>query len=304
MMNHARLLPTLFLLVFITSACSKPVPSPSAGEIVRLEDFESEFVAARNIDVWLPPGYDVSGEGYPVIYAQDGQNLFSSETAAFGGTEWEFDETIVRLGNEGRIRPAIVVGIWNTMKRFLEYQPQIPFERQPEDVQNELIDEYGGSPISDDYLRFMVSELKPHIDQNYNTLPDRANTFVLGSSMGGLISAYAVAKYPDVFGGAACLSTHWPVTLKVNRSDTADRIIDYLASELPGAGDHVMYFDYGTETLDAWYEPHQQKMDAAMAALGYQQGEDWVTLKFEGDPHNETAWKERLHIPIELLLKK
>ena len=120
--------------------------------------------------------------------------------------------------------------------------------------------------------------------------------------MGGLISIYAVTRYPEVFGGAACLSTHWPMSIKKQRYDIADQFIAYLDETLPIAGQHRIYFDYGTETLDAWYEVHQVKMDQVMARHGYMQGKDWMTLKFEGDPHNEIAWKKRLHIPLEMLL--
>jgi len=302
-MNNASFLMAT-CLACLCLAVDAPVAFGSEGRLIQVSDFESAFVADRNIDIWLPPGYDESGEGYPVIYAQDGQNLFRSETAAFGGIEWEMDETVVRLTDQGLIRPPIIVGVWNTMKRFLEYQPQAPFESLTNAAQAELIDEYGGAPLSDDYLRFMVRELKPYIDRRFNTLPGRDDTFIMGSSMGGLISIYALASYPDAFGGAACLSTHWPVSIKDNRSDASARIIDYLAAELPRSGTHKLYFDYGTETLDAWYEDHQNDMDAALEKLGYRQGEDWVTLKFEGEPHNESAWKGRLHIPLEFLLKK
>ena len=69
----------------------------------------------------------------------------------------------------------------------------------------------GGKLVSDNYLKFLVEELKPFVDKTYRTHPDRANTLVMGSSMGGMISAYAIAEYPDVFGGAACLSTDWTI---------------------------------------------------------------------------------------------
>ena len=140
----------------------------------------------------------------------------------------------------------------------------------------------------------MVTELKPFIDATYRTLAGPADTFVMGSSMGGLISAYAIAEYPDMFGGAACVSTHWPA------ADGA--VIDYLAGHLPDPASHRLYFDYGTATLDALYEPYQQRMDAVMRRSGYVEGQNWVTLKFDGAEHNEQAWRQRAALPLQFLL--
>ena len=303
----------LWASVLIFGFCLTTATSADSGSIDTVEQFESRFVDARRVDVWLPDGYSASGPALPVIYAQDGQNLFRSGTAAFGGTEWQFDETIAKLVADQKIRPAIVVGIWNTQKRFLEYAPEIPVNSLPESIRLETIQSvtkhYGASagadgvPLGDSYLKFMVEELKPYIDEHYNTLPNRADTFLIGSSMGGLISIYALARYPDIYGGAMCLSTHWPLSIEENRHEPADAIIAYLDSALPQAGQHRIYFDFGTETLDAWYEPHQSKMDKVMASHGYVQGKDWITMKFEGEPHNENAWKKRLHIPVEMMLK-
>jgi pimeloyl-ACP methyl ester carboxylesterase len=208
------------------------------------------------------------------------------------------------------IRPAIVVAIWNTQKRFMEYAPEIPLSSMPEQLKQETmqsyVDHYGkdaiGEITGDNYLKFMVEELKPYIDKNYSTLPSSADTFLLGSSMGGLISIYALAKYPEVYGGAMCLSTHWPLSLHQDLDEPADAIIGYLDSTLPPSGNHRIYFDFGTETLDAWYEDHQAKMDKVMEKHGFVQGQDWLTIKYEGEPHNESAWRKRLHIPVEMML--
>ncbi len=92
----------------------------------------------------------------------------------------------------------------------------------------------------------MVNELKPFIDSNFATLGDQSNTFVAGSSMGGLISLYAVCEYPDVFGGAACLSTHWPGVFNSEHNPIPAAFIRYLESHLPSPVNHKLYFDYGT----------------------------------------------------------
>ena len=230
------------ILVFGLSS----VAVADSGTIDTIKEFTSEYADTRRVDIWLPDGYSASGPALPVIYAQDGQNLFRSETAAWGGNEWGVDETIAKLLAEKKIRSAIVVGIWNTPKRFLEYGPQKPWDALPESTKQVLAvemkdmfgKENGSEPLSENYLKFMVKELKPYIDKNYNTLPDQSDTFVMGSSMGGLISIYAIARYPDVYGGAMCLSTHWPISIKTDRDDIANAIIGYLDTALPKAGQH------------------------------------------------------------------
>ncbi|MEL6362416.1 MAG: alpha/beta hydrolase-fold protein [Pseudomonadota bacterium] len=277
------------------------VPSPIqivgdgvTGNLLRIENFPSDEVAARHIDIWLPPGYeDNSNKRYPVVYMHDGQNLFDPSSTPYG--EWGVDEAMTRLIDDGVVRPAIIVGVWNSPKRFQEYMPRKALEKPNVETG---VDRYGPFSvediISDRYLKFLVNELKPFIDDHYRTRTSRQDTFAMGSSMGGLISAYALSEYPDVFSGAGCVSTHWPAG--------EGAVIDYLAANLPDAGTHKLYFDFGTETLDAQYEPFQIRADAVMEAKGYQQGKDWITRKFEGDPHNEIAWRGRVHVPLTFLL--
>lgn len=264
------------------------------GMLHRFADFPSEFVIPRNIDVWLPPQYEAELERpFPVLYMHDGQNLFEPATSTLG-IDWGVDEALVRLVDEGKVPPTIVVGLWSTERRWLEYLPQKPLVGHAE-LRTSLQEEHGGEVVSDAYLRCLVEEVKPFIDDRYRTLTDRGHTFVMGSSMGGLISLYALCEYPETFAGAGCLSSHWP-------SVGAEVMVGYLRDHLPRPGTHKIYFDYGTETLDAHYEPHQQQVDALMRALGYEEEEDWVTLKFPGAGHSERAWRARVEIPLEFLL--
>jgi enterochelin esterase-like enzyme len=113
--------------------------------------------------------------------------------------------------------------------------------------------------------------------------------------MGGLISLYAIEQYPDVFGGAGCVSTHWPAG--------GPDLVDALGAALPPAGRHRLYFDFGTAGLDAEYEPLQQRMDNHLRAAGYTEGVDWRTIKFPGADHNEPAWRSRVHVPLRFLLR-
>lgn len=149
-------------------------------------------------------------------------------------------------------------------------------------------------PESDAHLRFVVEELKPFVDRQFKTKSDQAHTFIGGSSMGGLLSAYAISEYPDVFGGAACFSTHWTALNGV--------FIEHLKDHLPDPNTHKIYFDYGTEGLDAGYEPFQKIVDQAMQDRGYEADENWLTRKFDGEDHHEKYWRERFHLPITFLL--
>ena len=258
--------------------------------------FASKFVDPRPVDVWLPPGYAVQGDArrLSVIYMHDGQNLFDPHKA-FAGVPWAIDEAVVRLSQAGTIRETIVVGIWNTDKRWHEYMPHKAVDMPQAASLKALAEGQEGDVISDDYLRFIVQEVKPFVDSGYRTLPGRENTVVMGSSMGGLASLYALCEYPETFGGAGCLSTHWPAA--------SETLIAYLAQALPRPGHHRLYFDYGTEGVDAEYEPHQIQADAVMRAAGYREGIDWMTNKFYGAGHSERAWRERVHIPLQFLLE-
>ena len=159
-----------------------------------------------------------------------------------------------------------------------------------------LEDEYFNdvSLNSDAHLKFMVEELKPYVDAHFKTLSDRAHTFIAGSSMGGLISAYAIIKYPEIYGGAACLSTHW-VSLE-------GVFVDYFIKNLPDPTTHKLYFDFGTKGLDALYEPYQNEIDQAMSRRAYKKGLNWITKKAQGADHNEAAWHRRFHESLIFLL--
>jgi len=297
------------LLYFAAINLFGQVPTVAIGRIERLENFPSQYVDARNVDVWLPAGYD-SAQQYPVLYMHDGQMLFDS-ALTWNHQEWRVDETLGRLMLEKRIRNCIIVAIWNGGKsRHADYFPEKPFESLT-GAQKEAIYAaarsngyavFGGYKIqSDRYLKFIATELKPLIDKKYATLSDRKNTFIAGSSMGGLISMYAICEYPKVFGGAACLSTHWPGIFDMERNPVPDAFLKYLKANLPNPKSHKIYFDYGDQTLDAMYPPLQKKVDEVMRKRGYSV-ENWLTRFFSGDDHSERSWSRRLDIPLIFLM--
>lgn len=285
------------------------VPAVAAGRLIRHADFSSAYVTARHVDVWLPEGYSTQKQ-YAVLYMQDGQMLFDS-TTTWNRQEWSVDETVSRLLKEKKIRDVIVVGIWNGGKyRHTDYFPQKPFERLSQAEQDTLYYAkrtngqavFQGEKVhSDAYLKFLVTELKPFIDSTYATRKDRKQTFVAGSSMGGLISLYALCEYPDVFGGAACLSTHWPGTFSMENNPIPDAFMQYMYAHLPSPKTHKIYFDYGDATLDALYPPLQQRADAIMKEKGFS-SKNWLTKYYPGQDHSEQAWRKRLDVPLLFLL--
>lgn len=269
--------------------------SDGSGILHRYVDFASAFGGQRTVDVWCPPGYhDSINTRYPVLYMHDGQNLFDP-ALSYTGVDWAIDEAVVRLTRDMDHPGVLVVGIWNSSQRWQDFMPQKSLDSTAgQAILPQFTDVSGGAPVSNQYLAFLVEEVKPLIDAIYRTLPDRENTLVMGSSMGGLISLYAVEEYPQVFGRAGCLSTHWPAG--------GDVLVDYLGQHLPAPGRHRLYFDYGTENLDAQYEPFQQRMDVHLQAAGYQRGMDWLTLKYDGADHNEGSWRDRVDVPLRFLL--
>jgi predicted alpha/beta superfamily hydrolase len=299
-----------FLILIFSAYCNSQEINVSSGKIQRFENFKSEFVDSRNVDVWLPNDYSAN-EKYAVLYMHDGQMLFDA-TTTWNKQAWEVDEVAGKLIAEGKTRKFIVVGIWNNgSKRHPEYFPQKPYESLTaiqRDTITEQLQKAGRTketfkPISDLYLKFLVTELKPFIDQTFSTKTDKKNTFIAGSSMGGLISMYAICEYPNVFGGAACMSTHWPGTFSAANNPIPDAFVAYLKKHLPNPKKHKIYFDYGDQTLDAMYPKLQQKVDVVMNEKGFG-NKNWMTKFFPGKDHSEKSWAERLPIPLEFLLKK
>ena len=297
----------LILTAMISTAQEVKV---SSGKVQRLERFQSKYVDARNVDVWLPDGYSPD-EKYAVLYMNDGQGLYDASTT-WNHQAWELDKAASKLIAENKTRKFIIVGIWNNgAKRHSEYFPQKPFESLPQKAQDSLyaIGKDKKQPLfvgkinSDNYLKFIVTELKPFIDQLFSTKTDAANTFIGGSSMGGLISMYAICEYPEVFSGAACLSTHWPGTFSTENNLIPNAFIAYMKSHFPNPKNHKIYFDCGDQTLDAVYKPLQGKVDVVMKAKGFT-AKNWITKFFPGKDHTEKSWAERVNIPLQFLLKK
>ena len=308
------------LLTIFVGACSPKgtimADNKNSGIFNHIESFKSEFVENRPVDIWLPNGYEKNTEQrYSVMYLHDGQFMFDNATSPMNkgifmkfyalyaklryrtGLFWDVDKIATQLIEAEKIDPVIFVSVWNLpgTKRRTEYMPQKMITEQ---IANEFLHKESDIRIqeinSDKYLSFLVKELKPYVDKNYKTKSDQKNTFIMGSSMGGMISAYAISEYPEIFGGAACSSTHWTLG--------GDAVTNWYEDHWPSAGDHLLYFDRGTESYDANYGDGQAHMDSIMEEKGFTRDLDWKSLVFQGESHIMAAWRARLHIPLKFLL--
>ena len=300
-MNNKFLSLITLIMCSLAVMAQETVPQVSTGRLEFYPEFQSKHITPRNVTVWLPEGYQV-GEPCDVLYMHDGQMLFDA-AVTWNHQEWQVDEVMGRLIAEGKVRRCIVVGVDNTRNRLNDYFPSRCYEKVPEGERAGVdVSQYKG----DEYLRFLVEEVKPFIDNRYKPLTTRDHTFVMGSSMGGLISLYALCNYPEVFGGAACMSTHLSMNFfdpKFKSELWAEGLRDYVKEHLPSANSALLYMDGGTVELDDTYRPYQNKLNAVISGLGWDSAH-FVYYLFEGHKHMETYWAERLDQPFVFLLKK
>lgn len=262
------------------------------GTLVYWHDVASKFLSeTRNVEIWLPPGYEDDPERrYRVIYMHDGQNLFDPRIANTG-VDWGVDEAMMRGVEAGLFEPAIVVGAWSSSQRGPEYSP---WHDGPQ------------------YARFLIEELMPRVNAEYRTLTAAKDTFVMGSSMGGLLSYYLVKTHADVFSACGCVSTHFPISDAVAASfmgtnaddaDTTPYILRDIANGATVPNGVRFFFDYGTETLDASYGPTHLAVRDWLLAQGMVENEDFRIQEYPGAAHNEAAWRARLDDQLVWLLK-
>ena len=232
----------------------------------------------RDLVVWLPPGYDTDkSRRYPVLYMQDGQNIFDPVTSAFG-VDWSIDETADDLIRRKSIEPIIVVGIYNTSDRMKEYTP-------------------GDKGTA--YMDFVVKVVKPLIDSTYRTKSDRKHTIVGGSSAGGIISFMLVWEHPDIFSKAICMSpafkslspVGWDYTQVVRTSNRPKLPI-------------FLYIDNGGIGLDSQLQPGIDDMLSALKAKGYHDGKDFLFLHAPAAKHSEGDWAKRFPNALMTVLRR
>ncbi|UJH91373.1 hypothetical protein LZ575_00850 [Antarcticibacterium sp. 1MA-6-2] len=184
----------------------------SKSSIIQHKNFESRYVDNRTVDVWIPPRFTFDKvQKYKVLYVHDGQNIFNDRSQN-NSKQWGIGQTLENLISEGKVAPTIVVAIHNNgFKRFIEYMPEVPKEYTSTPQARAILKaNFGVTELqSNNYLKFIVEELIPFIKTTYPISNEKKDTVIMGSSMGGLISLYAISKYPAIFGAAGCISTHW-----------------------------------------------------------------------------------------------
>jgi predicted alpha/beta superfamily hydrolase len=216
----------------------------------------------RTIRIYLPEGYHKNQQRYPVLYMQDGQNLFDVATSGFG--EWGVDETLDSLQKAKRAT-CIVVGIDNSSKRLTEYNP-FYFERF-------------GAGEGNAYADFIALTLKPYIDSSFRTLPQKNTTLIAGSSMGGLISFFTLLKYPEVFGKAGIFSpAFWTA---------ADSIQAYNLQQASKTSGKVFFYMGGSEG-----ETYINDMQEMADQFGLKTSGTAYSVIDANGKHNEAAWRK------------
>lgn len=235
----------------------------------------------RRIDFWVP---DESRAPYPVLVMHDGQNLFRSEDG-FGGKTWRVAEALSDMPEFAGNLP-VVIGPWNSgLTRAAEYAPQDVLEDTQEPF--EFVGAQTEHPLlGNKYQQELVEEIIPAIANVVSLTNDRNKIAIAGSSMGGLASLYAIAKFPDNYGTAISISTHFPMsTLK---------FVENLITRLPAPETgHRLWLDHGTTELDATYSKHHEFAIAKLHERGYKHPQLESHI-YPGTGHNETDWSLRI----------
>ena len=273
---------------------------PDCGTIERLNIVSPELSDTMEIDVWLPDDY-TPDSAYAVLYMHDGQNLFDAATT-WNHQSWEMDRTACELLAAYEVRPFIIVGVHSDPERRVSQLA--PNQALTPTTTGKLLKRVGleeTEPLGDAYAAFVVNTLKPAIDARYSTLKGRDDTFVMGSSMGGLMSLYLLCMYPDVFGGAGCLSTHW-YGADYEDDSFGNDMMEFVSTRLPDPTSHRIYFDHGTATIDQWYGPWNTRALSIAQERGYRYGENLDSYVDPGAPHEESAWAARTPRPLKFLL--
>jgi len=239
----------------------------------------------------------------------DGQNLFDPAVSGMNKV-WAVDRKVTELVAAGTIDPVIVVGVWNPgAARARTYLPQPLFDALNDADRAAVLRFANGAPQSRAYIDFLAGPLNAQIDREFRTLPGRAHTAIGGSSMGGIVSLYAFAEYPRIYGAALCLSTHWPLAVPVAGAGPDPARVraawtEYLTRRLGRPDGRRIWFDHGTATLDAYYAPYQQAVDALLPRLGWRRGRDVESRVYPGAEHEENAWARRLGDPLSFALRR
>ena len=235
------------------------------GTLQYHRNFQGEGIKPRDIIVWLPPNYESEKDArYPVLYMHDGQNIVDPSTSAFQ-VDWQLDERADSLIRQELIEPIIIVGIYNTPDRNKEYS---------EDTLGLL------------YMDFIVDSLKPFIDENYRTKPDRINTANGGGSLAGLISFMLMWDYSEIFSKAICFSP----AFKIDQYDFVDNVKSYSGK----MKQFKLFIDNGDNELDSSLQPGVDEMLIVLKQQGYIEGDHFYFHRGNNSLHSERDWAKNI----------
>jgi predicted alpha/beta superfamily hydrolase len=275
--RHLKILSSTLMLMFI-SACSEPVKVSSAADnvtVLPVSFYLDLLDRERSVRLYLPANYASSDKAYPVVYMHDGQNLFDDASSFL--SEWGVDESLNILATEKGLE-LIVVGIDNGgEKRMNELSPW-PNKRF-------------GAAEGNEYMEFITEVVKPYIDTNYRTKPERQHTAIMGSSMGGLISHFAIHEYPQLFSKAGIFSPSYWYSQEVFEHTRTAR----------AAADARLYIMFGSEEGDGMIGD-TLKMQRQLEFQGHPR-QNMLFKRVEGGEHNEIFWREQFPAAIEWLFQ-
>jgi predicted alpha/beta superfamily hydrolase len=244
----------------------------SSGQLRKHEKFRSRFLRnQRDLIVYTPPGYDEQpARRFPVLYLQDGQNLFDGATSFIPGQDWHVGQTADYGIQAGAIAPLIIVGMYNTKARIREYTPT-------------HVPKLGGGR-ADRYAKFLIEEVKPFIEREYCTLSGSRHTGIGGSSLGGLVSLYLGLKHPRIFGKIAALSPSvwWN-----------QHVIHRFAKAVVVEPRARIWLDIGSREGPRIVQEVEKFRDVLLEK-GWQLERDLHYERVEGAEHNEAAWAQRV----------
>ena len=296
---------TFFLFIFLSlSLLSKDLKISSHintnnGSIEKIYDLQSNFVDSRPIYVWLPHNFDPKKK-HDLLIMHDGQNLFDG-TKTWNGQEWELDEWASKLISENELSSFIIIGIHNSgKKRWSDYFPEKAYSFVPD---SNYLGGLKPELNADQYLKYIVKEVIPFIEEKYLKSSYDYKTIIGGSSMGGLISMYAVFEYANVFDGAICMSTHWPGAIVMENNPLPEAIFKYMTENIPLSNKKRFYFDYGDKGLDEHYPQYSKIIDSLFLNNGYSQ-KNYKNLFFKNHWHSEEYWAKRVQIPLKFMLNQ
>lgn len=299
----------MIVALFVLFGWAVPLAAEDRGRLLEYERIPAAGLPDQRLTIWLPPGYDTTDRHFPVLYMHDGHNLFDPARSNFNKV-WAADKAMLAAMASGEVEPHIIIGIWAPgADRYREYLPRSVYDAAsgPLRAQMDAMAD-GGRVVSDRYLDWIAGPLKSWVDTSFRTRAGRDHTAIVGSSMGGLMSCYAFLERPEVFGRAGCVSSHWPAvdpSAVAGESVAVKALWDaWFAARLGAPAGRRVWMDHGTATLDQFYAPYQQVIDARFSAAGWQKGRDWESRVYEGAEHEENAWAARLPEVFGWLLRK